>query len=113
VTAASENKETSFIFDDPYGAKSLSNESNSDDVDNSDNNNSSPTATRAFDVERLYIDQYYMDLSNGKLITRFAVHTAHPAFSATKSTKGNASNSVPAVSTDFKDEDWAAGLTSW
>jgi hypothetical protein len=113
VTAASENEETSFIFDDPYGAKSLSNESDSDDVDNSDNNDSGPTATWAFDVERLYIDQYYMDFSNEKLIARFVEHTAHPAFSTAKSTKGNASSSVPAVSTDFEDEDWAAGLTSW
>jgi hypothetical protein len=111
VTAASENEETSLIFDDPYGAKSLSNDS--DDADNSDNNDSSPTATRAFDVERLYIDQYYMDLSNEKLIARFAEHTPHPASSAAKSTKGNASSSVPTASTDFEDEDWAAGLTSW
>ena len=113
VTAALENEETSFIFDDLYGAKSLSNESNSDDANISDNNDSSPTATCAFDIECLYIDQYYMDLLNEKLITHFVEHTAHPVSSTAKSTKSNASSSMAVASTDFEDEDWAAGLTSW
>src|ERR1700722_17303231 len=54
----------------------------------------------------LQYDQYYMDLSTEKLIARFAEHTPHPASSAAKSTKGNASSSVPTASTDFEDEDW-------